>query len=354
MASDGSIPPAGAPVRARWWVDAIWLLLLAVWSGAWCLSAAPDLGLTYDETFYIDAGLESWHGWTRDDGKRKGFDHHTTAITGVMPLPIDAITLPLFVHEQHVGAKLANQQAKLERLRWVRAVTLGWLWLLVLCGWRLGHAVGGPCAGRIAAGLLATDPNFLGHASLATTDIAACAALMAFARAVYAGRGGGWWKRLLLPGLWFGVAALCKISALLYGGLILVTLEVCFRFASGAMSRPLGGDLKAWGWKVTGAVFRSVLNAATILVIGIAIAVTYFGIPDEGKRPFDAVAGTIPPHEPLKPKYMAWAAKSDRVPHAACAFWRMARPITGASFSPRKSAANRPPITAAVPGLACC
>lgn len=339
-------PDATPPARTRWWIDALWLLLLAVWSGAWCLSAAPKLGVTYDETFYLDAGLDAWRGWDRDhdkpakaddepraqrwpsalrrdDGNLRGFNHNATAITGVMPLPIDAITLPLYVSERRADVRLETRQAKLDRLQWARAVTLGWLWLLVFSAWRLGYAVGGPWAGRIAAGLLATDPNFLGHASIATTDIAACAVLMAFARAVHAGRGGGWWKRLLLPALWFGVAVLCKISALLYGGLILVSLEVCFRFASGAMSRPVGGDLKAWGWKVTGAVFRSVLNAAAILVIGIVIAVAYFGIPEEGKRPFAAVAGTVPPDEqPLKAKYDKWNANpdSERTPHAACAF----------------------------------
>ncbi len=347
MASDGLTPPA--PVRAHWWVDAPWLLLLAAWTAAWCLSAAPRLGVTYDEPFYLDAGLDAWRGWDHDHGKKanpdKGadaadvtgaqkwprtlrrdnntfrvFDHHSTATNGVMPLPIDAITLPLYVHERRADKRLENQQEKQELLRRARAVTLGWLWLLVVSGWRLGRAVGGAWAGRIAAGLLATDPNFLGHASVATTDIAVCATLMAFARAVHAGRDGGWWKRLLLPGLWFGVAALCKISALLYGGLILVSFEVCYRFASGAMSRPAGASLTAWGWKLTGAVFRSVVNAATIIVIGVTIAVVYFGFPEAEKHPFVVVAKTIPPGEPLKPRYDTWAENSEGTPHAVCAF----------------------------------
>ena len=51
------------------------------------------------------------------------------------------------------------------------------------------------------------------------------ATLAAFTRASYAGRGGGWWRRILLPGLWYGVAVLCKLSALLYGGVILTVLK---------------------------------------------------------------------------------------------------------------------------------
>ncbi len=320
MSNPEPIPPAPAPRFARLWVDALWLALLAAGTAAWCVTASAKLGVTYDEPFYLDAGLDAWHGWDRDDGITPGFDHHATAVNGVMPLPIDAVTLPLYVHEKRAGEKLPNADAKLAKLRWARAVTLGWLWLLVFSAWRLGRAAGGPWAGRIAAGLIACDPNFLGHASLATTDIAVSAALMAFARAVYAGRAGGWWTRLLLPGLWFGVAATCKISALLYGGLILVALEVCYRFASGGLSCPEGGNLKSWARKFAGSVIRSVLNAATILAIGIGIAVAYFGIPDEGKRPFVTVAGAVPPNEPLKAKYEAWAEKSGRVPHAVCAF----------------------------------
>ena len=334
-------PPV--PRSARWWVDALWLLALAVGSGAWCLNASVKLGVTYDEPFYLDAGLDAWHGWDhdggekpdpdgppverpaprfgeRDNGTLRGFDHHATAVNGVMPLPIDAVTLPLYLHEKSVGKNLPDGKAKLAKLRWARAVTLGWLWLLVFSAWRLGRAAGGPWAGRIASGLIACDPNFLGHASLATTDIAVTATLTAFARAVYAGRSGGWWKRLLLPGLWFGAAATCKISALLYGGIILVALEVCYRFASGGLSCPAGGNLKSWARVVAGSVVRSVLNAAAILAIGITLAVTYFGIPDEGRHPFAVVAGAVPPNEPLKPKYEAWAEKSGRVPHAACAF----------------------------------
>ncbi|MBP3955945.1 hypothetical protein J8F10_11680 [Gemmata sp. G18] len=300
--------------------DALWLAVLAAWTAGWCLSAAPRLGVTYDEPFYMDAGLEAWRGWVRDDGRPEQFFHEATATNGVMPLPIDAVTLPLYIHERQSGVRLETPDAKFALLGRARAVTLGWLWLLVFSAWRLGRAAGGVWAGRIAAGLIAADPNFLGHAAIATTDIAVSAALMAFARAVYAGRAGGWWKRLILPGLWFGVAALCKISALLYGGIILVVLEVCYRFASGGLSRPVGGSWKTWGVKVTGAVFRSVLNATVILAIGLTIAVEYFGYPEPDRRPFEKVAKAVPPTEPLKPKYEKWAKEYTRVPHAVCAF----------------------------------
>ncbi|MFM8271504.1 MAG: hypothetical protein ACKODX_04135 [Gemmata sp.] len=323
MSGDGSTVPAPPPPhspRARRWPDLLWLAVLVAWTAGWCLSAAPRLGLTYDEPFYLDAGLDAWRGWSREDGKRRGFDHYATAVTGVMPLPIDAFTLPLYVHERRTGTKLETPQAKHELLRSARAVTLLWLWLLVFSAWRLGRAAGGPWAGRLAAGLLAADPNFLGHASVAATDIAASAALIAFARALYCGRGGRWWKRWLLPGLWFGVAALCKISLLLYGGLVLVTFEVCYQFASGGLSRPEGAALNRWAWKVVGTVLRSVLNAVFILTLGIGIAILYFGFPNEDQHPFVSVARTVPPTEPLSAKYLEWAENSEGTPNAVCAF----------------------------------
>jgi hypothetical protein len=296
----------------------LWLLALAVYSACWCLTAAPRLGVTFDEPFYLDAGLESWRGWNSANGKAPGFSHELATTQGVMPLPLDVLAGPLYVQEMRSGETF-DAGAKIARLQWARGATLGWLWLLVLTAWRLGRAAAGPWAGRIASGLLATDPNILAHASLATTDVAASAALLAFGRAVYVGRAGGWWKRVILPGLWFGVAALCKLSALLYGGLLLVTLEVCYRFATGAVARPVGGAPGAWATNVAGAALRSILVVGAVIALGLAVAVAYCGVPQEGERPFTKVAAALPPNEPLKSRYDRWAEGAGRVPHAVSA-----------------------------------
>ena len=87
---------------------------------------------------------------------------------GVMPLPPDVVTIPLALHERETGERLEAEQ-KIALLNRARAMTLGWLWLLVFSAWRLGSTAGGPWAGRLASGLIAADPNFLAHASLATT-----------------------------------------------------------------------------------------------------------------------------------------------------------------------------------------
>lgn len=313
------LPAPPSPVGGRRWLDALWLALLAGWSAAWCLTASPEVGVTYDEPFYLDAGLEAWRGWVREDGKPRRFDHEYAAVHGVVPLPPDLVTIPLFIRERQAGKPFKSEE-KIDRLHGARAVTLGWFWLLIGSAWRLGRAAGGPWAGRIASGLVAADPNFLAHATLATTDVAVSAALGAFARAVYAGRGGGWWGRVVLPGLWFGVAALCKLSGLLYGGLILVALEVSHRFATGALSRPEGASLGRWARKAAGATARSVLSATGVIAIGIALAVAYFGMPPEGDRTFAKMVKEIPRGDPYRAKYAEWAAEAGRVPHAVTAF----------------------------------
>ena len=320
MSGPHSAPTPMPATPAHWWVDALWLVALAVWSAGWCLTAEPHIGVTYDEPFYLDAGMDAWHGWERSDGRPRGWDHTNTARSGVMPLPPEAITIPLYVHEQRTGQKLTHPDDKLSRLRWARAVTLGWLWLLVFSAWRLGRAASGPWAGRIAAGLLACDPSFLGHATLATTDIPTVATLTAFARAVYAGRAGGPWQRILLPGLWYGLAVLCKLSALLYGGIILVVLEICYRFASGGMSLPPDAGLAGWAWRATGATLRSMLAAAAVIVIGVAFALAYCGMPDGQRRPFQEFVDSLPATEPLVPKYRELAARYKEMPHAVTAF----------------------------------
>lgn len=319
MAGDGSAPLPNPPTSGRSWVDALWLVALAAWSAAWCLTAAPKNGITYDEPFYLDAGLESWRGWQREDGHTPGWRHEYAATHGVMPLPPDLLAIPLYVQEVRTG-KPHTSPWKQARVGWARKVTLGWFWLLLFSAWRLGRDAGGPWAGRIASGLIAADPNFLAHACLATTDVAVTAALLAFARAVYAGRGGGWWRRVVLPGLWFGIATLCKLSALLYGGLILVALEVGHRFATGALSRPEGAGFGRWTASAAGATLRSVLAAAAVILIGIAVAVVYCGLPTKGEEPFKKMTEEIPKNEEMRKQYEKWGEGAESVPHAVTAF----------------------------------
>ncbi len=288
-------------------IDVVWLILLMVWCIEWCITSASQLGPTFDEPFYLLAGLDGWRTWWAA----------TPAVNGVMPLPVSAVTLPLYLAERMSGNAI---DTPLEYLSVARMVTLGWLALLLISALRLGRAAGGPWAGRVAAGLIAADPNFLAHSSLATTDIAVTATLLAFTRAAYVGRGGNWRVRLLVPGLWFGVAVLCKLSALLYGGVILTVLEIAHRYASGKLSRPPSGSIRAWCVRVTRTALRAIANVAAVIVIGIALVVVACGISAEGARPLDTIAKVIPDSEPLKPRYQELAKQFDQVPYAGVAF----------------------------------
>ena len=49
---------------------------------------------------------------------------------------------------------------------------------MLLYAMRLGRTFGGAWGGRLAVALVACDPNLLGHAALATTDIALVACMI--------------------------------------------------------------------------------------------------------------------------------------------------------------------------------
>ncbi|MBA4188002.1 MAG: hypothetical protein C0467_08280 [Planctomycetaceae bacterium] len=305
----------GQPVatgRRDLWIDLAWFAILAVWSAAWCLTAADRIGATFDEPFYLGTAL---------DRSPQGLVG-VTAINGVMPLPVMTATIPVRLHEWRTGTQLEekNTVELIKLLGAARGTNLFWFWLLIFAAMRLGRATAGPWAGRIAAALIAADPNFLAHASLATTDIAVTAALVGFTWAVSVGRGGGWWRRVVLPGLWFGVAVLCKLSALLYGGVIIVALEVLYRISSGALVRPTGAGYGAWGLQIAGATLRSVLSVAAVIAVGVVVTIVVFGFPPPGHAPLSQIAPKIPDSEPLKPRYTALAAKYDPVPYAVAAF----------------------------------
>ena len=53
-------------------------------------------------------------------------------------------------------------------------------WLLLVYSMRLGRTFGGVWGGRLAVALVACDPNLLGHASLATTDMLLVACMLVF------------------------------------------------------------------------------------------------------------------------------------------------------------------------------
>ena len=71
-----------------------WLLFWLVLSSFWCMGAAQGLGATYDEPFYIKAGLNCW----------RQHNHRPLLSAGTMPLPIELSTLLLAIAERFFAA----------------------------------------------------------------------------------------------------------------------------------------------------------------------------------------------------------------------------------------------------------
>jgi hypothetical protein len=190
-------------------------VVCALASSLWCVSAAARWSATFDEPLYVAAGLDAW---------RSG-SHAPLLRWGTMPLPADVQMLPLYLAERWRGEPF-DPVTDLERLLpWARAMNLVFWWLLLGYGCLIGQALAGAWGARLATVFLATEPNLLAHASLATTDIAVTAVLLALVYHFRRGRGAGWPRRVGLPLLLGAVAVLAKASALVIGPLCLVAIE---------------------------------------------------------------------------------------------------------------------------------
>ena len=206
---------SGRLARGAWLLDWLWLLAWGAASSAWCLTASARVGVTFDEPIYLQRGLEGW---------RTG-SHAGLLRLGTMPLPIDVQTFPLYLYEKWTGTALDPAAACHRVLPWARAGTLVFWWLLLAYGRLAGRHLAGPWGGRAAVALLACEPNLLAHATLATTDVAVSAAVLALAYHFRAAREAGWGWRVGVPALCYAAALLAKASGLVFGVLVLLAVE---------------------------------------------------------------------------------------------------------------------------------
>ncbi len=263
----------GTPRRAAGFIpavlfDAVWFLVWAGVSSAWCLTAASQLSATFDEPTYVQCGLERWRS-----GSTAGLMH-----LGTMPLPVDVETLPLYLWERCHGVPLDAAGRLDQLLPWARAFALVFWLLLLFYTRRAARSLGGPWAGRLAVAVLACEPTFLANAALSTTDIAVTACLLALAHHFRAGRDGPWLRRVGWPCLWFAAAVLAKASGLVFGGLCMVVIEAERRLA-GEPGASAPGGWKAWWaalWRpAERGTFRG--DVTQIVLIGMALVFVYCG-----------------------------------------------------------------------------
>ena len=254
--------------RSAVFFNVAWFIFWAVVSSLWCVTAASQLGATFDEPIYVKYGLERWHS-----GSTSGLMK-----LGTMPLPVDVETLPLYLWEKWHGVRFDPVNDLDRVLPWARASALVFWWLLLFYAWRAASSLGGPWAGRLAVALLACEPSFLAHAALAATDIAATACLLALVVHFRAGRDGKWLRRIGWPALWFAAAVLAKASGLVFGGICLIVIEAERRMAplwDGA-AKVHGKDLWAALWRRPArGTFRGDLTQ--IVLIGMALVFVYCG-----------------------------------------------------------------------------
>ncbi|HKI37667.1 MAG TPA: hypothetical protein VKA46_37795 [Gemmataceae bacterium] len=274
--------------------DALWLVAWGVLSSAWCVTAAGELGATFDEPLYLTRGLEGW---------RTG-SHAGLIRVGTMPLPIDVQTLPLYLRERASGTKFDTAADCDTLLRWARAGTLPFWWLLLLYGLLAGRQIGGPWGGRLAVTLLACEPSLLAHAALATTDIAVSAAVLALVYHFRTGRERGWCLRVLVPSAWLAAAILSKASGLVFGSICLLAVE-CERQLRQVRERGEGWPAL---WRTFGPFRR---DAAQVVGLGLLLTFTYCGSDWQPEPSFVAWAHQLP--EGRSASVVVWLADHLRI-----------------------------------------
>jgi hypothetical protein len=203
-------------VRKERVFDAAWFICCLALSSCWCWTAARQLGATFDEPTYIARGLDYW---------RTG-SHRGLMVLGTMPLAVDATTLPLYLWERSQHITIDPVADLSWALPWARSVTLLFWVLLLWYGRLLGRDIAGAWGGQLAVAFLAFEPTLLAHASLATTDLAVSACLLAFTYHFKTSRDKGWLLRIGVPGFWLGATLLAKASGMVFVPLCMLVVEL--------------------------------------------------------------------------------------------------------------------------------
>src|SRR5262245_41218830 len=119
-------------------VSLIWFVVWGGFSTLWCWTAAQAIGPTFDESFYIRAGLQSWHD----------LNHREMLAQGTMPLPPEVQTLPLLLAAWFTSADLEHDLSSCVPI--ARLGTIVFWWLLLWASYRLGSWYAGELGGRFA------------------------------------------------------------------------------------------------------------------------------------------------------------------------------------------------------------
>lgn len=212
----------------------LWGLTLLVAAGAvmWTVRAGRVLSPTYDEPHHLATGLEWWQfhssrWWTENPPLPKiaiGLGPHLAGLR--LPTRENDTWDPRAPGNDPwtVGNDLLYRDGG-DSMRWLRLARLGnlpFLLLTLLMTFLLARGPQRPWAGLVATALVSTYPPLLGHAALATTDVATVATTLLFLYCVDAWWRRKRWHRAAMVGAAFGLALLCKLTAPLLCGVVAV------------------------------------------------------------------------------------------------------------------------------------
>ena len=198
------------------WRDWICLVCVAVVSGSIILVGARHVGPTFDEPTYLECGLKGWREGT----------HKPLMRLGTMPLPVDVATLPMAAIEW-AGVHTWDLKRDFDSaLRIARATTLVFWWLLLVAVFGVSRNLCGRKVAWMTVVLICLEPTLTSHAALATTDIASLSTILLAWWAHLEGRGQSTFRRLVVPGVAYGLALFAKASALAFVPLLIFSCDL--------------------------------------------------------------------------------------------------------------------------------
>ena len=145
------------------------------------------------------------------------------------------------INQFYEGQLLLGEGAEYRtRLALARLGELPFFILICLFTWLWGRRLLGEAGAALGVLFVATNPNLLAHAGLATTDIAPAAAMVAVLYMYALWRQQPTTKRAIILGMMLGLAAVTKFSVIAFLGVALVGAELWFRLPTLRRPRSLG------------------------------------------------------------------------------------------------------------------
>jgi hypothetical protein len=274
---------------------------------AWTVGSAASLSHTFDEPHHLATGIEWWQfgtyrWWTENPPLPKVLTALGPYLAG-MRLPARPASLKSWV----AGIELLGAAPSYARaLMLARLGTVPFLLLTLGLTYALAGGRKRPLPAFAATALVATYPPLLGHAGLATTDVAAVATVLLFLFcldrwAERPSRG-----RAAAVGAAFALATLCKLTAPVFCAVLGLAWLAARRWALGAFTD--NGEDNRWRARLGQ---LAIAGAAAFLVVWAGYRFSVGRLDD--LPPMDFIGTPVLPPPERRSALMAWFCRL-RVP----------------------------------------